>query len=139
MPTRKGRRIRPKKAGPELDGLMEWHMLWGEDDGGFCRYTPAEAEAVWNAHGKAYTAFYIRFMPGSRPWGWYLHEGVERPHEFCGTMELEHLMALGHVDAAEERAAHRRMRKHGCSRDPLPHYVNRTTGRGLALEAFPTR
>jgi hypothetical protein len=137
------RRRIPRATGGEgrtLDPATEWELsLWGGlRIDGMGLDSLEEFRAAWDDHGAAITAAWRLSMPGSRPFGCYATGQIPPPavvvppypddagrrigeriffeahvHGAGDERELAHLVALDLVDAAEERAARRRIAAHG--------------------------
>ena len=137
------RRRIPRASGGQgrtLDPEIEWELsLWGGlQIPGMGLDSLPDFERAWDDHGATILPAWIAAMPGSRPFAAYVVGSiaappvVERPYPDDGGRaiggrlfhearvhgagdegELAHLVALGLVDAAEARAARRRIAAHG--------------------------
>ena len=118
MPTRKGRRLRPRTARLELDLPIEWYLRHGACAGSIGPQTPSERLAAWQRFGAGMVRRYQEWAPGCRPGAFYEH-AVGAPQleerDMQGEVELAALIKSGHVDDGEARRARERIKKHGTS------------------------
>lgn len=159
MPRRTGRRC-PERTGTktELDAAIAWELsTWrGLDIPGLGLESATDFQLAWREHGEEILTGYANTMPGSRPFGLYATGQTPMPavvvapyqHDMGRRIgqqvffdahcyghadedELGHLLALGLVDAAEERLARRRFKEHGCRQL----YSHRPTTAGVSHDA----
>jgi hypothetical protein len=140
MPRAKRRIPMRESIAASMSAPVEWELAhWqGLDIGGLAFTSLAEWELAWEAYRELLLPAFIKAMPGARPFGAYvcgeiaLPPIVESPRQHdrgrrIGSVvfhdahcygiadidELEHLIGLGLVGAAEERSARKRIDEHG--------------------------